>query len=96
MVSVGPHAISQGAVYSAKKNAWWLINTRHVLVNAACCLKGVYPEPALAGHRYSVVIPACLQERLSFIDFYSAGCPPPACKYTNRQTNHRQSENSKR
>lgn len=24
----------------AKKNVWWLINTRHVPVNACCCLKG--------------------------------------------------------
>lgn len=43
-----------GPIYFAKKNAWWLINTRHMLVNAACCLKGVYKMAALAGHYYFV------------------------------------------
>lgn len=54
MVSVGPMRRFAGPVCSAKKNAWWLINTRHVLVNADRRLKGVYKGAALAGHHYFV------------------------------------------
>lgn len=72
MVSEGPHAISQGPSAPAKKSARWLINTRHVLVNADCRLKGVYKGPVwqvttiLSVGRRSGARPTRLQARLSF------------------------------
>lgn len=47
------HVISQGPSTLPRKMPV-LINTRHMLVNSACCLKGVYKEAALAGHSYFV------------------------------------------
>lgn len=84
-------SVSNGSTYCftapfhpAKNNVWWLINTRHVLVNAGCCLKsansiGCFGRSPLfwwwkakrnvAPSKYKLY---CLN--LSF--FYSHNCPP--------------------